>query len=66
MTYLLSIEWNSIRLDGHVQGIVTKIIHKFCQDHLFVCLKLGPVQLLSNQISSKFTGEVVHYYLIWM
>ena len=25
---LLSIEWNSIRLGGHVPGIVTKTLHK--------------------------------------
>ena len=29
--HLLSIEWNSIRLDGPAHGIVPKTVHKLCQ-----------------------------------
>ena len=57
--YILSIEWNSIRLGG----IVTEIVHKTQPRSLFCLSKTGPCAIISSQISSRFTGAVVFYLL---
>ena len=56
----LSIEWNSIRLGGAAHGLVTKTTQN--STRVTFCLSITePCAVISIQISSRFTGEIVYW-----
>ena len=65
VAYFMSIEWNSIKLGGPAQGIVTNTAQKTLLGVTFCLFKTGPVAFISSQISFKIMGEVI-YYLLFM
>ena len=56
---VLSIEWISIRFSGNVHGIVSKTVHKTVHKTMPGSQKTEPCAVISSQISSRLTGEVV-------
>ena len=51
-----------MRLCGCAHGVVTKTVHKTLPGSLFGLYKTGHCAVISSQISSKFTGKVVHNF----